>query len=79
MPIATVSLKGQITLPAQLRRLAGIEPHDRVVIEAHGTGIVVTRAPDFFELKGYLGPARSKAQEKRGRLRASADHAKGRT
>ena len=79
MPIATVSLKGQITLPAHLRRLAGIEPHDRVVIEAHGAGIVVTRAPDFFELRGYLGRARSEAQEARARLRASADHAKGRT
>ena len=78
MPIATVSLKGQITLPAHLRRRAGISPHDRVVIEAHGDGIVVTRAPDFFELKGYLGRARSGAQEERARLRAAAAHTKGR-
>jgi len=79
MPIATVSLKGQITLPALLRRRAGIKPHDRVVIEAHDDSIVVTRAPDFFELKGYLGRARSQAHEERAQRRAAAAHTRGRT
>ncbi|MBI4704393.1 MAG: AbrB/MazE/SpoVT family DNA-binding domain-containing protein [Deltaproteobacteria bacterium] len=57
MSVATVSSKGQITLPAGLRRRLGIAPGDRVVIEAAGDAIVVRPAADLFALAGFLGRA----------------------
>lgn len=78
MPTAIVSAKGRITLPAGIRRKAGIAPHDRVVIEATSDGLLVTRAPDFFGLKGYLGRARSSRTEERERLKAVVAHARAR-
>ena len=29
MPVSTISVKGQITLPISFRRKLGIKPHDR--------------------------------------------------
>lgn len=78
MPVAIVSSKGQITLPANLRRQAGIRPHDRVVIEGSADGLVVKRAPDFFELRGYLGRAKAARTEKTMSVRAVAAHTRGR-
>lgn len=57
MSISTISTKGQVTLPAQLRRQLGIGPKDNVVIEAEDDAIVIRKAPDFFALKGFLGKA----------------------
>ncbi len=79
MPTAIVSSKGQITLPAGIRRKAGIAPHDRVVIEATSDGLLVKRAPDFFGLKGYLGRARSGRLEERARLKAVVAHSRSPT
>ncbi len=76
MSIAIVSSKGQITLPAGMRRKVGIAPLDRVLIEATSEGLLVKRAPDFFRLKGYLGRARPRAVEDRERLKAVAAHAR---
>jgi len=74
MPIATVSSKGQITLPAESRRALGIKPHDRVQIELDGDNILVRRAPDFFELKGFLGKALPPDQERKRMAEAVAKH-----
>ena len=77
MAIATVSTKGQITLPAALRRKLGIEAHDRVLVEATEDAIVIRRAGDFFELAGFLGRALPETQEREAMLRAVAEHAEG--
>ena len=63
MPMSTISTKGQITLPAALRRQLGIKPHDRVVVGLENGAIVIKPAPDLFELEGFLGPALSPAEE----------------
>jgi AbrB family looped-hinge helix DNA binding protein len=55
MPFATVSSKGQITLPAAARKSLGIKTHGRVFIQTLDDAIVVRAAPDFFALKGFLG------------------------
>jgi AbrB family looped-hinge helix DNA binding protein len=57
MAILTVSEKGQITLPVRMRRQLKLKPRDAVTIETVGDSIVIRRAVDFFELKGFLGEA----------------------
>ena len=76
MTVATVSAKGQITLPAEARRALGIKPHDRVVIEVLPDGIRIAPAPDFFELRGFLGKALPVDQERR-RMKAAAARRSG--
>ena len=76
MSVATVSSKGQITLPVQARRKLKIEPNDRVTIDAVDDAIVIKRAPDLFQLKGFLGKAIPEAQERARVRRAVAGHLK---
>jgi len=77
MPISNISVKGQITLPISFRRKLGIKPHDRLLMELEGDGIRVKRAPDFFALKGFLGKALPRKEEKRRMLKAVAAHVLG--
>jgi AbrB family looped-hinge helix DNA binding protein len=77
MPMSTVSAKGQLTLPAQVRKKLRIQPNDRVTIEVMGDAIVVKRAPDFFALKGFLGTALSAAEERDRMRRGVAARGKG--
>lgn len=65
MPISTISLKGQVTLPARLRRKLGIKPHDRVVIETTEDAILIRKASDIFELEGFLGKALPREEERK--------------
>jgi AbrB family looped-hinge helix DNA binding protein len=71
MTIATLSSKGQITLPAEARRTLGLRSGDRVAIEERGGEIVVRRARDFFALKGYLGRALPREKERSAMRRAA--------
>ena len=65
MSIARVSSKGQITLPVEARKAAGIKPGDRVRIEVVDARIVVDPVGDFLELKGFLGKALSRSEERK--------------
>lgn len=71
MPIATVSAKGQITLPASLRRQLGIKPHDRLLVELADDAIVIKLAPNLFEFEGFLGKGLPATEEK-ARMRQAA-------
>jgi AbrB family looped-hinge helix DNA binding protein len=62
---ATVTSKGQVTIPARIREAIGIRPGSRllfrveaehVVIEepVSGRRVVVSRFPDFFQLGGSV-------------------------
>ena len=77
MPFATISTKGQITLPAQLRRRFGIKAHDRVEVDASADGIVIKPIGDFLELEGILGRGRPRQEERDRMARAVADHVEG--
>lgn len=77
MPVSTVSSKGQVTLPAQVRKKLHIGPNDRVTIEAVDDTIVIRRAPDLFELKGFLGKGFPERDEREQMRKAVAAHAKG--
>ncbi|MCX7016248.1 MAG: AbrB/MazE/SpoVT family DNA-binding domain-containing protein [Candidatus Sumerlaeota bacterium] len=77
MPVATISSKGQITLPVSLRRKLGFKPHDRVSVESENGAIVIKPVVDFFSFRGVLGKAGSLEAEKRAMMRAVADHVLG--
>lgn len=74
MTVATVSSKGQITLPVAARREAGIRLHDRVLIESRNGEIVVRPAPDFMKFKGFAGKALPREVEREKMARAVARH-----
>ena len=74
MTVATVSSKGQITLPVAARREAGIQLHDRVLIEFRNGEIVVRPAPDLLKFKGFAGKAQSRDLEREAMARAVAKH-----
>ena len=74
MTVATVSSKGQITLPVAARREAGIQLHDRVLIEIRKGEIVVRPAPDFSKFKGFAGKAQPRDLEREVMARAVAKH-----
>jgi AbrB family looped-hinge helix DNA binding protein len=65
MAISNVSSKGQVTLPVEMRRRLKLAPNDPVTIENVGDAIVIKRATNFFELKGFLGKALPGAVEKK--------------
>ncbi|MDA8121383.1 MAG: AbrB/MazE/SpoVT family DNA-binding domain-containing protein [Deltaproteobacteria bacterium] len=72
MPITTLSAKGQVTLPARLRKYLGMKPHDRLIVEATGDAIVIRRTADFFELEGFLGKSLPAGEERQRMLKAVA-------
>ena len=79
MSVATVSSKGQITLPADARRAAGVRVGDRVLVSVRGNTIVIEPVLDFFALKGALGPALSPAREAVAMQREATLHDRNRT
>jgi len=74
MTVATVSSKGQITLPASARREAGINLHDRVFIESRNGEIVVRPVPDLMKFKGFAGKAKPRELEREIMAQAVAQH-----
>ncbi len=74
MTISLVSEKGQITLPAAARRKVGIEPRDRVVIEATDDVIIIRPVVDFFKFEGFLGDALPDEEEQEAMLKSVAEH-----
>jgi len=77
MAVATVSSKCQITLPAEVRRVLGIGPKDRVRIWAEQDRIIVERVQDLMELGGFLGKARARVDERDIMMRHVADQVLG--
>jgi AbrB family looped-hinge helix DNA binding protein len=49
----TIGPKGQIVIPAALRKQLGLEPGQRVAVELHGPQLVLTPIPK--DLIAYLG------------------------
>ena len=63
MAIATVTSKGQITIPSRVRQALGLETGDRVefVEQEKGQFAIVAATRSIRELKGFLPRKRSKA------------------
>ena len=77
MTVSTISSKGQITLPASLRRRLGMKPRDRVLIELADKAIVVKPAQDVFALEGFLGKALPGEEERRRARKSVAARNRG--
>lgn len=60
MSEATVTSKGQVTIPAEIRRAMGLTAGERVVFTQLDDGTTVFRAKrrSILELKGLLKPVR---------------------
>lgn len=59
---SSVSPKGQITLPTEVRKALGIQPKDQVVIHIEDDTVKVRRLRrlrDFYQIAPALGPARN--------------------
>jgi AbrB family looped-hinge helix DNA binding protein len=58
MPEATVTSKGQVTIPATIRKAMGLTAGERVVFTQLDDGTIVFRAKrrSIMELKGILKP-----------------------
>jgi AbrB family looped-hinge helix DNA binding protein len=65
MSEATVTSKGQVTIPADIRKALGLTSGERVVFTRLDDGTTVIRAKtrSVLELKGLLKPARGKARK----------------
>ena len=61
MPAATLTSKGQITIPKQLREALGLKPGDCISFELIGDGVVEMRAltVDLRSLAGMIKPTRT--------------------
>jgi AbrB family looped-hinge helix DNA binding protein len=70
---ATITSKGQITIPVEVRRSLGLQQGDRVVFEINegkaGRVARIRRAPDFISMAGAIPPRkrlpRSWSEERR--------------
>lgn len=51
---ATMSSKGQVTVPKAVRDALGIHEGDTVVFRVEGSRAVLARTPDFMELAGTI-------------------------
>lgn len=52
---ASVTQKGQATIPAPIRKRLGIKPNTKIVFELKNeTEATITRVMDFFALKGSV-------------------------
>lgn len=61
MYTATVTQKGQITIPLFLRTKHNIEPYGKVKIEAGNGFIKITSAKDILDLAGTVAPRKGKS------------------
>ena len=70
----TLSSKGQIVIPADLRQALGLEPGDRLLIRQDGQTLTLERRQDVLKaLEGkYATPGRSLAQELHAERRTEA-------
>ena len=51
---ATLTQKGQVTIPALIRRDLGLLPYEKVVFEIQDDQVVVKKASKFINLRGSL-------------------------
>lgn len=52
--VATVTSKGQVTIPKVVRDVLGIKPGDEVIFRVEGDRAVLARTPDFLALAGSV-------------------------
>lgn len=61
MPSSTITSKGQITLPVEVRRTLGLRPGDRVSFRTARDGSVIVE-PETVDLMSLKGSVKSKVR-----------------
>jgi AbrB family looped-hinge helix DNA binding protein len=51
---ATMTSKGQLTVPKEVREALGLEAGDRVYFTVHERGAILTKIRDFLDLSGSV-------------------------
>ncbi len=51
---SVVNTKGQVTLPAQIRKEAGIKPQDKIMVLKEDDKILIVPLADFHYLRGSV-------------------------
>lgn len=54
MQLSTVTQKGQVTIPASIRKRLGILAKEKVAFIEKDNSIVIKPAPNFYSLKGSV-------------------------
>jgi AbrB family looped-hinge helix DNA binding protein len=67
---ATVTSKGQVTLPKSVRESLGLKAGDRVLFRLHKGRAVLAKVPDFLDLAGSVPVPPSKRGVSWSRIRA---------
>ena len=75
MSLATVSSKGQITLPAKVRLKLGIRSRDKVQLFVRENEIVIKPLRSFRQLRGSVSPR--KGDQRKAMRDAVAQHVMG--
>lgn len=73
MTIATISQKGQITLPVAARKAVGIKARDQVFVEVRDDALVIRPAPDLMSFKGFLRKTVSHREERASAMECVAN------
>ena len=76
---ATVTSKGQITLPKSVREALGLKTGDRVLFRVHEDRAVLAKVPDFLQLAGSVPVPPSKRGTSWSRIRAETWQKRSRT
>jgi len=67
--ITTITSKGQVTIPRELRRKLGLEPHQKMRFYEENGRLVADRVTDFRSLRGKYAPkGKTRDVEKARRL-----------
>lgn len=51
---STLTSKGQVTIPVEIRRLLGLKPSDKVTFVREDKSVIVKKGSDFLSLRGSL-------------------------
>ena len=54
MLTSTVTTKGQVTIPAKIRKMAGIKPSDKVIFKTTKDRVVIEKIPSLESIFGIL-------------------------
>ena len=52
--LATLTSKGQVTIPKEVRDALGLRTRDRVYFQVHDGGAVISKVADFLDLAGSV-------------------------
>jgi antitoxin PrlF len=72
--LSSVTTKGQVTIPVEIRRLLGVRPHDKVAFRVEGDRISITRPTSVIEQTAGIFKSDAPPQTAEA-LRAAAEEA----